>query len=152
MDPIRNRVLPIVGGTAIVAIVAAAIADDGDPPVAEPAAADTRHGDLCRRLTCDEQQAEQVAAILRRYDEELRRTEALRREAGLALQPLLAAQAMDTSALETANASARQADAQARQAADAALIALHGVLGPAQRGVLGEVVAEAGVAVLLQPP
>lgn len=146
MDPLRNRVLPIVGGAAIVAVVAYAVSERDK--ASEPGAS----VDLCTLLACTKKQSPTVAEHVQVFcSAQVEHAEA-RRDAMRPLRTPLE-QAPLTDASVAAARDAHRTHSEARLAAGyAALARVHAELDSRQRGVLADALVERGALALLQCP
>ncbi len=145
MDPIRNRVLPIVGGAAIVAVVAVAVADRED-------ATARTSTDLCTRLACTAAQSDAVGKHASAFCSSRQTRIATFRAA---MEPLRSEleQAPIAQATVAAAVDADRAHREAEVvAAFAAVVQIHAELDARQRGVLAEAVAQGGAVAVLACP
>lgn len=160
MDMIRNRLIPIVGAGALVAVVAIAMAGDDEDEAKDKkeqrAEREGRDGadrgerrfrgstKICRQLKCDESQDEPLKEILTTFKDKKRAADQAIRAERKVFAEAYGADEVDDTKMREAQA---EIVAQRKATFDAAhegLIELHGLLSPEQRASLAKIVAKGG--------
>ena len=162
MDMIRNRLIPIVGAGALVAVVAIAMAGDDEEEKdkkEEKAEREGRGGadrgergerkfrgatKLCRRLKCDESQDEPLKEIISTFKDKKRAADKEIREQRKLFAEAYGADEVDDTKMREAEAAILAQRKATIDAAHEGLIELHGLLSPEQRESLAKVVSRGG--------